>query len=74
MSNHFFRYEIENRNQLQASPRPTAVVIVDRNEYMARSRLMQMHPWAHVLSVQQTPFELPVKRPAGEGAKIRLYR
>lgn len=74
MSTYFFRYEIENRSQLHGVPRPTAVVIVDRNEYMARSRLMQMHPGVHVVSVQQTPFELPVRRPSGAGTKIRLYR
>ncbi|MDZ4293025.1 MAG: hypothetical protein U1C47_13990 [Hydrogenophaga sp.] len=72
---YFFRYEIKSRRECLEDQQSSAVVIVDRDERRARDRLVQMHPWAWVISVQQTPFELPAGPALGSGgARLKLSR
>lgn len=59
MATSFSRFEIDAYLGRHIHPVSTRVVIVARDETIARQRLAQMHPWARVVGVQQTPFDLP---------------
>jgi hypothetical protein len=57
MALYFFRYEIVEPCAGLSEPQTQVEVIVDREEALARKRLMQQHPTACVVQLKQTVFE-----------------
>lgn len=68
MKSFFYRYHLRHKSPLDANTAPRVVVLVDHWEASARHRLLQMHPSAYVMKVEQTPFDADCT-PAGHPAR-----
>lgn len=70
MKSFFFRYLIQDRRLAPADTAPRAVVIVDHHESHARQRLLQMHPTAWVVGLEQTPFDVDCRPPTHPARRL----